>query len=114
MTDMGGIFGILGVACGVYILYALFKLKKTGEITGSILLPKDVDPKKCKDKEAYIKAVTPKMAALGIVTLIYGLADLCNTYVRPIGNFFWAVLIAVFAVLIWFATSVSKLNKTYF
>lgn len=114
MGNMGGIFGVLGVGCAIYIFYALYKLKSTGDITSSVLLPKDIDPKKCKDKAAYIKAVTPKMIALGISTLIYGLTDLCETYVMPVGKFFWVVLVIVFVILIWFATSVSKLNKTYF
>lgn len=114
MQNMGGIFGILGVGCGLYIFYALYKLKSTGDITSSILLPKDVNPKTCKDKDGYIKAVAPKMAILGISTIIYGLMDLCETFVMSTGNFFWIVLVLVFVVLIWFSVTVFKLNKTYF
>lgn len=114
MQNMGGIFGILGVGCGIYIFYALYKLKTNGDITSSILLPKDVNPKSCKDKEGYIKAVTPKMAILGASTILYGLMDLCESFVMSTGYFFWIVLVLVLAVLVWFSVTISRLNKTYF
>jgi len=53
MNGMEGIFGIIGIGAGLYSLYAWFQLKFKGIINTSILVPKDTNIKKCKDKEAY-------------------------------------------------------------
>ena len=52
MNGMEGIFGIIGIGAGLYSLYAWFQLKFKGIINTSILVPKDTNIKKCKDKEA--------------------------------------------------------------
>ena len=115
MTDMGSIFGIIGVACGLYIFYAVFRMKTEGIINETILVPKNTDMKKCKDKAAYIREAVPKMIVLGVVVLIYGCVDLYNSYVQPIGNgIFWTVLILLLVAIVWFGLSVSKMNKKYF
>ncbi|XCP84545.1 hypothetical protein ABXS75_16025 [Roseburia hominis] len=115
MNDsMGGFFGIIGLACGMYVLYAWFQMRRTGEINTTILLPKSENPKKCKNKAAYIQAVSPKMLALGLAAVFYGAVDLCCSYMKiPVG-LFWAAIVIFLAVLIWFAVSISRLNKTYF
>lgn len=51
MNGMEGIFGIIGIGAGLYSLYAWFQLKFKGIINTSILVPKDTNIKKCKDKE---------------------------------------------------------------
>ena len=50
---MESIFGLFGLGCGLYCLYGYYLLKFKGEICSSILLPKDVNPKKCKDFRGY-------------------------------------------------------------
>lgn len=115
MNDsMGGLFGVIGIVCGIYIFYAWFQMKQTGEINKTILLPKSVNPKKCKNKDAYIKAVSPKLLILGAAAVFYGAVDLCCGYMTVPVGLFWAAIIVFLAALIWFAVSISKLNKTYF
>lgn len=115
MNDsMGGLFGVIGLACGAYIFYAWFKMKKTGEINRTILLPRSENPKKCKNRDAYIKAVSPKMLILGVAAVFYGAVDLCCSYMTVPVALFWTAIGVFLAALIWFAASVSKLNKTYF
>ena len=46
-----GIFGFIGLACGIYCLYGFFMLKYKKIINRTILLPKRVDAGKCKDRE---------------------------------------------------------------
>ena len=46
-----GIFGFIGLACGIYCLYGFFMLKYKKIINRTILLPKGVDAGKCKDLE---------------------------------------------------------------
>ena len=72
MNGMEGIFGIIGIGAGLYSLYAWFQLKFKGIINTSILVPKDTNIKKCKDKEAYRAAAGPKLLVLAVVLILYG------------------------------------------
>lgn len=115
MTDMGSIFGFIGVACGLYIFYAVFKMKTAGEINETILVPKNKDVRKCRDKAAYIGEAVPKMCVLGAVVLLYGCVDLYSSFVQPVGKgLFWAVMLLLLAAIVWFGASVSRMNKKYF
>ena len=71
MNGMEGIFGIIGIGAGLYSLYAWFQLKFKGIINTSILVPKDTNIKKCKDKEAYRAAAgTEASCACGSADLV--------------------------------------------
>ena len=65
MNGMEGIFGIIGIGAGLYSLYAWFQLKFKGIINTSILVPKDTNIKKCKDKEAYRSSRAEASCACG-------------------------------------------------
>ena len=108
MNGMEGIFGIIGIGAGLYSLYAWFQLKFKGIINTSILVPKDTNIKKCKDKEAYRAAAGPKLLVLAVVLILYGAEDLYNTYVQSTGKLFWVMLVLVLAVLVWFAWTVKR------
>ena len=95
-------------------MYAWFQLNFKGIINTSILVPKDKNIKKCKDKEAYRAAAGPKLLVLAVVLILYGAEDLYNTYVQSTGKLFWLMLVLVLAVLVWFAWTVKKLNAKYF
>ena len=110
MNGMEGIFGIIGIGAGLYSLYAWFQLKFKGIINTSILVPKDMNIKKCKDKEAYRAAAGPKLLVLAVVLILYGAEDLYNTYVQSTGKLFWVMLVLVLAVLVWFAWTVKELH----
>ena len=43
MSGLDGIFGIIGVGCGLYCLYGFYMLRFKGEIVQSLFLPKDVN-----------------------------------------------------------------------
>ena len=93
MNGMEGIFGIIGIGAGLYSLYAWFQLKFKGIINTSILVPKDTNIKKCKDKEAYRAAAGPKLLVLAVVLILYGAEDLYNTYVQSTGKLFWVMFL---------------------
>lgn len=114
MNGMEGIFGIIGVGAGLYSLYAWFQLKFKGVINTSLLVPKDMNVSKCKDKAAYAAEAGPKLLILGIIFLLYGAEDLYNTYVQSTGVLFWVMLVLVLVALVWFTWACKKLNKKYF
>lgn len=114
MNDFTMLLGIFMLGCGIYCLYAAVMLKTKGIINKTILLGKDTDPRKCKDKEGYINCVFPKTLALGIVCTVYAATDLINTFVVEIPALWYIMLAAFLIVLIWFGASTSKAAKKYF
>lgn len=111
---MEGIFGIIGIIAGGYCLYAWWKMGRTGEVPTSIFLAKGEDIGTCKDREGFAKAVSTKLLILGITVFLYGVCDLCQTYVTPLGIAFPIAFILLFAVLIWFAVTTKKIKDKFF
>ena len=110
---LNGIFGIFGLGCGLYCLYAYFMMKTKKEINTTILLPKDARFKKCKDVDAYCREMSPPLLTLGIIVTAYGGLDLYNTYMGGIGILFLIMFALVWVALIWFFVAVRKCNKKY-
>lgn len=114
MTGMESLFGIIGVACGIYALYSWFHLKFKKDLTKSVLLPKSVNVKKCKDKEAYIKETLPMHLILGVAALVYGAVELLNYYVMPMKEVLMACMAVVVVILIVVTVKSKKINQKYF
>jgi len=109
MDSMWSIVDIIFVGSGLYMLYACFLMKTTGEVKASFLMSKDVELRKCKDLEGYKTFIFPKLLIFGIMTFLYGLMGLVNTYVTPVPMAVNMVVMAVFMViLIWFAVQSKK------
>lgn len=112
---MDSIWGLLALACGLYCLAGYWKMAKTGEIFKSVLLPREIDLKKCKDINAYRKEAAPKVLILGIIVTLWGIFDLAcaNLGVDEVGVF-WVSFAVVMIILVWFGVATSKLRKKYF
>lgn len=114
MSGLDGIFGIIGVCCGLYCLYGFYMLRFKSEIVQSLFLPKDANVKKCSDLKGYCSEAQIPALVLGIVVLVYGAADLCNTYVREVTGVVAVMIVLVFVSLIFFSLRIKKINKKYF
>ena len=113
-NSIWSVLDVIFVGAGFYVLYGWFVMRTKGEITTTILLNKEVDPKKCRDLEGYKAYISPKMLILGISALIYGTAGLVNTYVTPLPGVAYGIVMVLFlAVLIWFALAARKGVKKF-
>ena len=109
MDNMWGFMDVIFAGAGLYVLYAAFLMKTTGEIKTSFLMNKDVELKKCKDLEGYKTFIFPKMVIFGVSTLLYGGAGMINSYVFSFPLPVYVVFMAIFMiVLIWFAVQARK------
>lgn len=109
-----GVISLIVTVCGIYCIYAYFDMKKTGEINGTLLLGNNIPAYKCKDKEAYLKKTMPMVLLLGVVTTIYGLIDLVNNFLLPLGIVDAAAMIIFLIVLVVFVVITTKCKKEYF
>ncbi len=115
MTDSMDI--LIGAVClifGVYCLYAYVMMKKTGVINTTILISKSINSKKCKDKDAFLKQMLPKVLIMGIMLILYGGVELLNYFCLKNTIVAIAALAIFTLVLIWFGYSASKAAKQYF
>lgn len=113
MDSAYSLMDIIIVLSGIYILYNFYLLKFKGEIKESLLLPKDIPVKKCKDKAGYIAEMSPKVLVLGIVITICGLLGVAETQMQLLGNWYLLVMAVFLAVIIWFVVASRKALKKY-
>ena len=93
--------------CGIYLLSTVIKIKTTGEIN-QILLGKNLDINRCKDVEGYKKFLYPKALILSIATIVYGGLGLINTYLFDVTYLYYASIIVMVGVLIWYFKQTKK------
>ncbi len=108
------LFGIFAVGCGLYCLYGFYMARFKKQVAGKILLPKDIDMKKCKDLEGYCRETSFPLLLLGVVTTLYGASDIYNTEVGGADILFFTMMAVLFVTLIVFVIMVRKSNKKYF
>lgn len=104
---------ILVAGCGVYVLYAYYVMRMKGEVKEKLLLSEGTKISKCKDKDAYIRFMLPRLLFFGIVTTIGGVIGILNSYSNFLGMGYLAVLAVFLAAVIWFGISVRKAVKTF-
>ncbi len=72
MDNMFILMDMLVVGCGVYVLYAFYLMKAKGEVKESLLLSNGAKMAKCKDKNAYMAYISPRLLIFGLATIICG------------------------------------------
>ncbi|MDO4344763.1 MAG: hypothetical protein Q4C50_08175 [Eubacteriales bacterium] len=113
MGSMFSLIDIMILLCGVYILYVFYQLKYKGVITENMLLPKGTSIAKCKDKQAYIAEMSPKVLAYGLLVTICGALGLLDDTYKIMGNFYYVILVVFLAGTVWFGVMTKKLLKKY-
>lgn len=114
MTDITSWVGIVVFACGLYCIYAAVMMKVKGEINQSILLGKDYQFKKCKDKEGYIKEMFPHLCLFAVVTTLSGLIDMINSYVTDIFVINIVMMVIFVVELLIFSRASLKMKRKYY
>lgn len=113
-TELDLVFGLIGIGSGIYCLFSVYMMRKTGIICKSLFIDKVTEHKKCKDTGAFLVEVLPVTIILGIVTMLYGISILVNSFVVTCTIAVGVLLVAAFAVIVWFAVISNKAKKKYF
>lgn len=102
------------IASGVYILYLYVLMVKTGKIKSSMLIPQNIDVKKCKDVAGYIKYTGTKQLIFGIVAVVCGGIGLIQDFTQKIGAIPYLIVIVIFFVYaLWFGLQVKKATQMF-
>ncbi len=110
---------VISLGCGAYCVYTWLRLLREKKLfKNGLLIPKDLSPEDCLDEEGYIAYISPRLAVLAVVTLLYGIVQMLNNTVleTPFLTFGQSMITlgVVMAVLIWYAVANSKANREYF
>lgn len=98
------IFDLLIIGSGIYLIYTAVNMKRTGKIAGGVMLSKDVDVNKIRDKKGYINYMYGKVILLGILTCVAGALGLISekmngpVYLPLIGVVCYLVILVLFAI----------------
>ncbi|MDO4321628.1 MAG: hypothetical protein Q4C61_03795 [Lachnospiraceae bacterium] len=102
------------VGSGVYILYLYAVMVKTGKLKSSMLIPQNIDIKKCKDVAGYIKYTGTKQLIFGIVAILCGGIGLIQDFTQTIGVIPYMIAIGIFFVYaLWFGLQVKKAAEMF-
>ncbi len=113
-NSMLSIVDILVIGCGMYVIYLCLEMKKTGKIKANMLLPKGLDPKRCKDPAGYIKTIGIKQLLLGVLAFGCGLAGLLQDYGGYVNSVVYlSCLLVFFIYAIWYAVYIKKVIRKF-
>ncbi|MEE0418919.1 MAG: hypothetical protein UDG86_02605 [Lachnospiraceae bacterium] len=113
MDNMFILMDMLVVGCGVYVLYAFYLMKAKGEVKESLLLSNGAKMAKCKDKNAYMAYISPRLLIFGLATIICGGLGVWNDYTNVFGLGYLVVMVIFLAMVVWFAMAIKKSLKMY-
>ncbi|MDO5540983.1 MAG: hypothetical protein Q4F83_13115 [Eubacteriales bacterium] len=113
MDSMFSIMDIIIILSGLYLLYTYYLMKFKGEVKESILLPKDLPLKKCKDISAYISEMSPKVLIYGAVVVLCGVVGLVEDVYHVLGWIYLAAILVFVVVSAWFIVQAKNAVKKY-
>lgn len=98
------IFDLLIAGSGLYLIYTAITMKKHGQVKSGVIVSKDVDVDKIRDKQGFINYMYAKVLLIGILAVVAGSISLLNTklhgpdIVSVISMIGYLVVLAAFAV----------------
>lgn len=102
--DNTSIFDLVIAGSGIYLVYVALLMKRTGEIKQGVIISKDINVNRIRDKEGFIHYMFPKVMLIGILAAVVGAGSMMNTalggpdILEIIGIVIYLVVLALFAV----------------
>ena len=98
MGNLDSFIDFIFLLAGVYSIFFGINAKKAGKIISGPFVSKRVDFEHVKDKEGYIKYITPKAIIAGMVFALYGALNLADRYVFPINDLIQTVALGIVVI----------------
>ncbi len=107
------IFDLLISGSGVYLIYIAILMKWKGEIRKGVIVSKDVNPERIRDKEGFINYMFPKTLVIGALTAAVGCLNMSSPYISGSAWLPLAIMAGYFAALMAFASFTMKARKKF-
>ena len=107
------IFDVIIVALGVYLIYAGFQMKRTGEISTVIINRMEIG--NCRDKKGFIDKIYKQTLIFGVVALAFGILGGVNDMLYSLGRVYDIGSVLIFLVVwFWFTKAIRNGRKEFF
>ena len=106
------IFYVVLAVLGIYLIYSVRNMKKKGEISAFIISLEDLE--KCRNKKGFINETANSMLVFGIITLLYGIFGIANSFLSAFGWGYEVLGISEFLIVYgWFSKELIKGIQKY-
>lgn len=113
-VSMNAMFDLLIGACGIYIILNFIMMKTSGAVRGTVLLPKDILPEKCKDPAGYIHTVGLWQILFGACCILSSATGLLQSYLNlKLGFLYYTTYILFFVFAVLYARAIKKAVALY-
>lgn len=75
-NSLYGMIDLMIAGCGLYVIVQYLMMKTSKKIRQNMLLPKNIDLRKCKDQEGYINYIGRSQLAFGVTAVINGIVGM--------------------------------------
>lgn len=113
-TSFYGVMDLLITLCGAYVIYQYIIMASSHTIRQNMLMPKDLDVKKCKDVEGYIRFIGVRQIGFGATAVICGIIglvqDFMGVYNMPVSI---GSIIVFLLFCIWYGKAMMDAQKKF-
>lgn len=101
-------------ACGFYVIGNYIVMRMSGQVQGSMLLPKNFAPEKCKDPKGYLSVVGLKQVLFGVCAIVCGLIGLLqDLWHTNLTGLYVASLIVFLLCTVLYTKAIKRAVKEY-
>ncbi len=112
VNSMFSLVDMLVVGCGLYVIYLCMEMKTKGKIRETMLLPRGLKVKNCKDVAEYIRRTWLKQLILGLLALGCGVAGLLQDLAGIVNSVVYLLCLLVFILYaVWYTTYMKKVIR---
>lgn len=109
--DVMTIFNAIIVIFGLYMVIAALKMKKSGEISSTVIAQEEIAS--CRDKNGFIDFMYWREAAFGGIVFLMGVLGLVNDLVISLGKFSLVQMVLFLGAFFWFQHELGKARRTF-
>lgn len=112
-NGIGGMIDILFFASGVYLIYTAVLAKKKGNVTGNVMLGKDMTENDIKDKAGFIAYMYRRILLAGVMIIVGSMIHLVNDYYLFSPVLTWTGIAVILAAIVVYTASYLRGQKRY-
>lgn len=107
------LFDYLIILSGLYLVYTAVNMKQSGEVKTGVIVSKDVDVNRIRDKEGFINYMYGRVLVIGVLAIAVGGLGVMSTRLNWPGYLSLLATGGYLIVIICFAVASAKARKKF-
>ena len=104
---------ILFFVSGIYLIYTAVMAKKKGNVTGNVMLAKDMTEKDIRDKTGFIEYMYKRILLAGVMIIVASIIHLVNDYYLSSPILTWIGIAVILAAIVIYTVAYLRGQKRY-